>query len=147
MQRLITGLLAAAVGLAWAGGALARPITPAENRYLGYSGELPPCDDPGVLDRITSRFGQKESEFWNSSLEIQGYDHFRAIGVRPWGLDHIPRTFCIARAHLNDNSVHEVSYSISEDLGIIGFGIGVEWCVEGLDRNYAYAPDCKMARP
>ena len=38
-------------------------------------------------------------------------------------------------------------YSINEDLGIIGFGFGVEWCVGGLDRNDAYAPNCKMARP
>jgi hypothetical protein len=24
---------------------------------------------------------------------------------------------------------------------------GVEWCVVGLDRNWAYNPACKMARP
>jgi hypothetical protein len=24
---------------------------------------------------------------------------------------------------------------------------GVEWCVVGLDRNWAYNPRCKMARP
>jgi hypothetical protein len=147
MQRFSRGILAIAVGLALTGNALARPIVPAEKRYRDYSGELPPCDDPGVLERITSRFQQKESEYWNSALEIQGYDRIKSIGIRPWGLDHIPRTFCVAIAHLNDRSVHEVSYSVAEDLGIIGFGYGVEWCVEGLDRNYAYAPDCKMARP
>lgn len=147
MQRVSKGLVAALAALVLSGGALARPVVPAEQRYLDYSGALPPCDDPGVLSRISSRFGQKESEYWNSSLEIQAYDRIKAIGVRPWGLDHIPRTFCIARARLNDSTVHEVSYSIAEDLGIIGFGYGVEWCVEGLDRNYAYAPDCKMARP
>lgn len=147
MQRAFKGAAALCVGLALAGNALARPVVPAEKRFEDYSGELPPCDDPGVLSRITSRFEQKESEYWNSTLEIQAYDKIKSIGVRPWGLDHIPRTFCVARAHLNDNSLHEVSYSIREDLGIIGFGYGVEWCVDGLDRNYAYAPDCKMARP
>lgn len=147
MQRAITGLVAVFLALTVAGGAMARPIVPAEKRYLDYSGELPPCDDPGVLSRISSRFEQKESEYWESTLQITDYDRIKAIGVRPWGLDHIPRTFCIAHARLNDNSVHEVSYSIAEDLGIIGFGYGVEWCVSGLDRDYAYAPDCKMARP
>ena len=147
MQRVIKGAIAAIVAVCVTGAALARPIVPAEKRYLDYSGELPPCDDAGVLSRISSRFEQKESDFWNSSLQILNYDHVKAVGVRPWGLDHIPRTFCMARATLNDQSVHEVSYSISEDLGIIGFGFGVEWCVDGLDRNYAYAPDCKMARP
>ena len=147
MQRAITGLAATLLALTAANAALARPIVPAEQRYLDYSGELPPCDDPGVLSRISSRFSQKESEYWNSSLQILDYDRIKAIGIRPWGLDHIPRTFCVARARFNDQSIHEVSYSIAEDLGIIGFGYGVEWCVSGLDRNYAYAPDCKMARP
>ena len=147
MQRVVQAVAAGLFVLVAADCALARPVVPAEKRYLDYSGALPPCDDPGVLARITSRFEQKESEYWNSALQIQAYDRIAAIGIRPWGLDHIPRTFCTARAHLNDNSSHEVSYSIGEDLGIIGFGYGVEWCVEGLDRNYAYAPDCKEARP
>ena len=30
---------------------------------------------------------------------------------------------------------------------MIGWGYGVEWCVHGLDRNHAFAPNCKMARP
>ena len=146
-QRVMKGLLAGLLALSATHAALARPVVPAEQRYLDYSGNLPPCDDPGVLARISSRFEQKESEYWNSSLQIQAYDHIASIGIRPWGLDHIPRTFCTGRAHLNDRSVHEVSYAISEDLGIIGFGYGVEWCVEGLDRNLDYAPDCKDARP
>ena len=31
-------------------------------------------------------------------------------------------------------------YSIIEDGGFAGFGQGVEWCVTGLDRNWAYNP-------
>jgi hypothetical protein len=38
-------------------------------------------------------------------------------------------------------------YNIGEDLGFIGASWGVEWCVVGLDRNYAYAPACTMALP
>ncbi|MBV8473029.1 MAG: hypothetical protein JO107_13205, partial [Hyphomicrobiales bacterium] len=36
---------------------------------------------------------------------------------------------------------------IGENLGIIGWGYGVEWCVVGLDRNLAYAPECTSLRP
>ena len=147
MRPALKGLVAFALALGAAGTATARPVVPAEQRFESYSGELPPCDDPGVLARITDRFGQTEGEYWNSSLQIQAYDRIQSIGIRPWGLDHTPRTFCVARAHFNNNSIREVSYSIAEDLGIIGFGYGVEWCVGGLDRNLAYAPDCKMARP
>lgn len=130
-----------------AGGALARPVVPAEKRYYDYAGKLPACDDPGVLDRIKDRFSQTESEYWSTSLEIVSYDRVKLVAGRPWGLDHIPRNFCSARALLNDKSYHEVSYSVAEDLGIIGFGYGVQWCVQGLDRNLAYAPNCLMARP
>lgn len=147
MRRVLKVVVLAFVGAGLASSAMARPIVPAEKRFEDYSGELPPCDDPSVLSQITTRFEQKESQFWNSSLQIVAFERVKSIGIRPWGLDHIPRTFCIARAHLNDKSVHEVSYSVAEDLGFIGFGDGVEWCVEGLDRNYSYAPDCKMARP
>jgi hypothetical protein len=147
MKHALWMLLLAASTLSVSSQAYARVVVPAEKRYLPYSGEVPPCDDPGVLSTITDRFADKESEYWNSSLQIMGYDHIRSIGIRPWGLDHIPRTFCVARAMLNDHSIHEVSYSIGEDVGFSGFDEGVTWCVAGLDRNFAYAPACKEARP
>jgi hypothetical protein len=147
MKRALNVLLLAAVAASLSGPAFARVVVPAEKRFWSYDGELPPCDDPGILSTITDRFADKESEYWNSSLQIVNYDHIRAIGVRPWGLDHIPRTFCMARATLNDHSVHEVSYSIGEELGFSSFGEGVTWCVAGLDRDLAYAPACKEARP
>jgi hypothetical protein len=130
------------------GPALARPLVPAERRYSPYDGVLPGCGDPDVFERIQDRFHDRESEFWNTGLEILGFDDVREIGYKTNGEDYIPRRYCIARAYLNDGKrVHQVFYSISEDLGIIGFGFGVEWCVSGLDRNDAYAPNCKMARP
>jgi hypothetical protein len=30
---------------------------------------------------------------------------------------------------------------------MVGATWGVEWCVVGLDRNWAYNPACQMARP
>jgi hypothetical protein len=38
-------------------------------------------------------------------------------------------------------------YSIQETTGWLGIGWGVEWCVAGLDRNWAYNPACRMAQP
>ena len=31
--------------------------------------------------------------------------------------------------------------------GFAGYGNGVEWCVVGLDRNWAYNPSCRAAKP
>ena len=129
------------------GPAATRPLVPAERRYIPYDDVLPACDDPAVFERIQGRFHDREAEFWNTGLEILGFGKVAEIGYKTNGLDYIPRRYCTARAYLNDNKSHQVSYSINEDLGIIGFGFGVEWCVGGLDRNDAYAPNCKMARP
>ncbi len=86
--------------------------------------------------------------FGTPGLRILGFERIQEIGYRTNGLDYIPRRYCVALADMNDGKIREISYSIDQDLGIIGwFGFGVEWCVGGLDRNDAYAPNCKMARP
>ncbi|WP_051952665.1 hypothetical protein [Methylocapsa aurea] len=151
MAHRISGLLGMAALAVAIGGlvgvAAARPLVPAERRYSPYDGILPACDDPAALERIQSRFHDRESEFWKTGLEILGFEKVTEIGYRSNGLDYIPRRYCVARAYMNDAQLRSVSFSINQDLGIIGIGFGVEWCVSGLDRNDAYAPNCKMARP
>ena len=110
-----------------------------------YDGVLPPCE--AALDTIAWRFSEKEGRFWNSDLHIVGFDAVRETAFRPWASQTIPRRFCTAVAMVSDGRRHTVHYSIGEDTGIIGVTWGVEWCVVGLDRNWAYNPACKMARP
>ena len=112
-----------------------------------YDGVLPSCDAPAALDTISARFAQKEHRFWNSVLTIEGYERVRETAYRPWAPNTIPRRFCSATALVSDGLKHPVHYSIAETTGIIGATWGVEWCVVGLDRNWAYSPACKMARP
>jgi hypothetical protein len=119
-----------------------------KNFYLSgpnYDGQLPPCE--AGLDTITWQFAQKESRFWNSELQIVGFDRIHQIAFSPWAAGTIPRRFCGALATVSDGRKHAVYYSIGEDTGMIGASWGVEWCVVGLDRNWAYNPYCKMARP
>lgn len=110
-----------------------------------YEGTLPPCE--AALDTISWRFAQKESRFWNSNLTILGFDRVRETAFRPWARETVPRRYCSAVAQVSDGRHHTVHYSIVEDGGMIGMTWGVEWCVTGLDRNWAYNPACKMARP
>jgi hypothetical protein len=110
-----------------------------------YDGRVAPCE--AALSTITSQFREKESTFWNSALQITGYAQVHEIAFRPWQSDNIPRRYCSGEAMLNDGKVRTVTYSIIEDGGFSGIDQGVEWCVTGLDRNWAYSPACRMARP
>jgi hypothetical protein len=146
--RATAGALAAFVLAATlASPLLARPLVPAERRYFPYSGALPSCADPGVLDRVSSQFAGVEDEYWKSGLKIVSYDFIREISYRGDGLDLIPRRYCQAKGIFNDGRVRPVTYNIGEELGFSSYGFGVELCVGGLDRENAYAPNCKMARP
>jgi hypothetical protein len=127
--------------------ALAREITPAERRDHSYNANLPGCDDPSVLQDISSTFSTREGRFWNSSLEILGFERVQQVAWRPWGLDYIPRRYCAGTVVVSDGYKRRINFSIREKLGFIGIGWGTEWCVDGLDRDYAFAPHCKQALP
>jgi hypothetical protein len=147
MRKIILALVA--LGLGAATPASAASLLE-KNFWLSgpnYDGYLPSCDDPAVSAKIAARFARKESEYWHSDLTLDHFDRYEQIGFRPWGESFIPRRFCTARVLTSDGIYRTVSFAVAEDLGIIGVGWGVEWCVSGLDRNLAYAPACKMARP
>lgn len=147
MRRLFAALLLALSALPLSQPGSAREVTTAEQRVLPYVAELPGCEDPSVLSRVTEDFAGKEAGYWGSPLAIVGYEKVRPVAFRPWGLDTIPRRFCEAVALLSDGRPRRVNYSVRESLDFIGTGYGVEWCVVGLDRNWAFAPACRMARP
>jgi hypothetical protein len=120
------------------------------NFYLSgprYDGNVPECNDPAALDKVSARFAEKEGAFWNSDLTIAGYEKIRQTAYRPGPPQSIPRRYCSAVALVTDGLKHPIHYSIGENTGLLGTSWGVEWCVIGLDRNWAYNPSCKMARP
>lgn len=110
-----------------------------------YDGRVAPCAN--ALSSIAYEFRQKESEYWNSNLTITGYSNIHEIAFRPWQSGNIPRRYCTGSATTSDGRVHRVNFSIIEDGGFASYGQGVEWCLTGLDRNWAYQPACKAAGP
>ena len=112
-----------------------------------YTRDMPACDYPAALDRIIANFRTKEFGFWNSNLRILGVENIKETAVMPWAAQSIPRRFCSGTAVISDGERHPMYYSIAEDTGMIGMDWGVNFCVEGLDRNWAYNPACRAARP
>jgi len=126
----------------------ARAANPLElNFWLSgprYDGAVADCDR--ALPTIATQFWEKESSFWNSSLKITGFAAVHEVAFRPWQSDNIPRRYCTGEAMLTDGKMRKVHFSIVEDGGFAGYGNGVEWCVVGLDRNWAYNPACRAAK-
>jgi hypothetical protein len=112
-----------------------------------YDRDLPACDFTPALDRIIANFSTKEARFWNSQLEIVGIENIRENAELPWAAQSIPRRFCSGTALISDGLRHPIFYSIGEDTGMIGMDWGVNFCVVGLDRNWAYEPACRAAQP
>lgn len=110
-----------------------------------YDSAVPPCD--AMLDEIAANFVEKEGKFWNSKLYITGFTDVREIAFRPWESGNIPRRFCTAQVAISDGKVRTMNFSIIEDGGFASIGAGVEFCIVGLDRNWAFNPACRMARP
>jgi hypothetical protein len=147
----IAGVLALVLALCVAVLAPARAASFLEKNFWlsgpRYDRAMPACDYPGALDRIISNFRTKEVGFWNSELRIVGVENIREIDTMPWAAQSIPRRFCSGVAVINDGAKHPIYYSIGEDTGIIGMDWGVNFCVAGLDRNWAYNPNCRAAQP
>jgi hypothetical protein len=120
------------------------------NFYLSgpeYEGKLPPCDYPDALVKIASRFNQTENMYWAIDLRVVNFERIRQTAFRPWAANTIPRRFCSGIVEVSDGRRHTIYYSIAEDTGMIGASWGIEWCIVGLDRNWAYNPACKIAGP
>lgn len=149
LGRLIFIMFAAAVYFASASPSpAANPLE--KNFWLpgpDYDRRIPACDYRAALDRIIGNFHTKEIRFWNSQLQIVGIEHIRESAVMPWAAQAIPRRFCSGVALVSDGHRHPLYYSIGEDTGMIGIDFGVNFCVVGLDRNWAYGPACRAAKP
>ena len=112
-----------------------------------YDALVPLCDDRACWARSARRFAHKEGEFWNSNLEIVGIDRVREAGVPPLGTRRRSRAGSAAASRASPTAAPRRALFDPRDLRLARRRWGVEWCVVGLDRNWAYNPSCRMARP
>ena len=147
MTRAATALLAATAFLVPPLASAADLDTVVVERRVVDDGKLPQCFSPKVFDEISEAFEQKEKTYWNSRLVLLSFAQPRELGYRPWGASFIPRRFCSAETRISNGTHQTVYYAIGQDIGTLGVKWGVEWCVTGLDRNFAFAPGCRMAQP
>ena len=139
-------LVLALLGLSAAARADSPYADPAERRFSPYVGDIYPCDEP-AFSRASRAFAHHAGgHLATRNLKSRFRSHPRnqparqRDGIHSAALLHRPRPS-------RDNSVHTVIYEIEEGQGIIGFGDGVEYCIVGLDRMFAFSPACSSLRP
>ena len=145
-------LAALVAGVAWASApVLAQDNSfPAQTWTVPYSGKLaefPPCESESIRALVSRRFSDTRREYWSEPTAITAITDVQTIGFRPEGQSYIPRLYCEGVALTNDGVKRRIVYSIIEEGGMTGIGYGIDWCVVGLDPNYAYAPACRAAMP
>ena len=147
-QLTKTGLALAISQAALPVPSLAREEIPAEQRffgtsfYYGYDADLATCDSSAVLEKIRDRFSTVEKRFWNSDAEIVAIEQVRQAAFRPHGLDLIPRRYCQAVATMSNARKLKLRYAIIEGTGITGLSDGLQYCLEGYDRNHTARGGC-----
>lgn len=107
----------------------------------------PPCDKPEVLKRIHRYFDETETAYWHTGVKMAQIVHVRETAFRDWDPPIIARRYCSATAYLTDGRRYELVYWLRSEQGFAGVGWGVQYCLVGRDRDFAYAPACKMLRP
>ena len=113
-------------------------------RNSGWNG--PQCDESRVIAKVQRRFNATESQYWEG-LRMLAVDHVREGRFRDWEPTVIASRYCSATAELSDGRTHKLYHWIRSDLGIAGFGWGVQHCLIGRDRMMTYAPGCSVLRP
>src|ERR1700732_2129807 len=89
-----------------------------------YDGAVKPCE--AAFGTITNQFQEKESNYWNSALQIVAYGQIHETAFRPWQSDNIPRRYCSGDVMLSDGKLRTVHYSIIEDGSFARYNPGVE---------------------
>jgi hypothetical protein len=147
MTRLLLGLLflsVAACGSARAGdyyyGGAVEP-------YNSWRGDLPACDEPGVLSRVAEKFAYADAHVILSGLAIAHFDRIRQNALRAGGPGLIDRRYCSATAWMSNGRKSEAVYLIESRQGFASLGWNVESCLTGFDPYHVYDAWCRSIRP
>jgi hypothetical protein len=144
---LVCAAFAAGVASIATGSAKADNFTFYSNAHRKAPWNGPACDEPKVLKRITERFDQAEQSYWHTGIQMGAITMARETAFRDWDPTIIARRYCTGTVYLTDGKQYPLVYWLRSEQGFSGVSWGVQFCLVGRDRDFAYAPACKMLRP
>lgn len=109
--------------------------------------ETPTCDQPGVIQAVSSRFERNNREFLGKDLAIAQIGRIKqSVHVAPKKSSEVERRFCRAKITTTDGRKRDLWYLIEGGMGFVGLGHSVEFCTVGLDPWFVYGAYCKSVR-
>jgi hypothetical protein len=143
-RALIPSLLSVALTL----GSVGVSTTSAYAGWFKSDREALACDEPKVLNRITSKFRTQAREVHHDkTLAIESYDdvhQHRYLDEREFR--PIARRYCGAVVNLNDGRRRTIWYLVERGVGFASVGDNVEFCISGFDRWNVYNNGCRVLR-
>lgn len=115
-------------------------------------GEVPLCDDPRVLRRITSKFSWADRNTWSRiehrqhTISIQNIRHIKQRYRLDQTKSMITHRHCNATTTLSNGKHSKLYYMIQERVGFASLSWKVQFCVSGYDRWRVYGANCKSLR-
>ncbi|MCF6321964.1 MAG: hypothetical protein L3J32_09380 [Rhizobiaceae bacterium] len=121
-------------------------LVPPTPSYALMFKSLPVCTNTGVLEKVVKRYNKADSNLWQKGVRMNAINGAREHTVNPLYESAIDRRYCRAKAYLSNGQHYTVYFLIERGMGLAGTGWGVEYCLRGSDKWYAYGSGCRVLR-
>lgn len=111
---------------------------------VGSLERIPACETMGP--ELAARFNEVEQTYWNGRHTIVAVEALHQSGVRPQRDDLIARRWCRGTAIFADGTRRGVTLELASNAGFVGLTYSLVYCIQGLDRHWTYAPNCRVLR-
>jgi hypothetical protein len=114
---------------------------------IAFASSASSCESGAVISFINAGFDRHISTLLADDIaiaDIDGAQERRA--EKRAGHVMIERHFCHANAQMTDGKTRDLYYLIEKDMGFVGIGDNIEFCVSGLDPYYVYGNHCRSLK-
>jgi hypothetical protein len=139
-------LAAAALALLVSQHALAFWYPLAHDPETGSLARIPECADRALAGAVIGRFNQTESMYSNGRHTMTAIAGMRQTDFHPMRDDKVARRWCQGTALFADGARRRLVLELGSNTGHLGLTYGLTYCVDGLDRLMAHAPNCRVLR-
>jgi hypothetical protein len=113
----------------------------------GARAEINDCAGSGVIGFIDHRFDDKARRYLGADLDILAIGAIDQTHVQLRDDTHpVQRVYCHAKADMSDGHRRDLWYMIESNMGFVGLGDRIRFCIAGLDPWHVDGRQCRSVR-